>query len=271
MRCGMRRMPGTPATSASRIAVYAVLCSAIALAPACLTSNSSRCNNDMICPSGMMCSPSGESCVDSELVMACRTGVDGQVCEVAGLPPGKCMAGVCQANRCGDGRVTGIEDCDGAALNSRTCQTLGFYESSGLACRSDCTFDTSACVGRCGDGVKNGMEQCDGTDLAGATCLTLRYHLPKGLACKSDCTFETAACTGGRCGDGVLNGFEQCDGRKFNRTCEELKFFGALSGMSCTQNCLFSARSCTCAGIRCKATTQMCACDKFGCGCVARS
>jgi hypothetical protein len=114
------------------------------------------------------------------------------------------------------------------------------------------------------------MEQCDGTDLGNADCLTLRYHLPKGLACNPDCTFDATKCGGGRCGDKMLNGFEQCDGTAFSRSCQGLEYFGALSGMSCTQNCLFSSKSCTCAGNRCKPTTEKCECDKYGCGCVPR-
>jgi hypothetical protein len=256
--------------TAHLIIAFLLLAAGIVAGPGCVASGASRCSNDLVCPTGMTCSPAGDQCVYDDLMVACRALGDGEVCSVAGMPPGKCLGGVCQASRCGDSRVTGVEECDGATMRNQTCQMLGYYESAGLGCTAECKFDTSQCVGRCGDGVKNGDEQCDGADLGDASCLTAGYHLPKGLACKPDCSFETAACGGGRCGDGVINGLEQCDGSKFNKSCSGLGFNGAMSGMACTGNCLFSSRSCLCApGQRCAARTQRCECTKFGCGCVA--
>lgn len=237
--------------------------------PACVTSTSSRCSTDLTCPSGMLCSPAGDACIDADLVLACRSKADTVPCTVAGLPPASCLGGICQASRCGDGRVTGGEQCEGGELRGQTCQGLGFYQSQGLRCSADCKFDTSQCVGVCGDGVKNGSEQCDGKDLGNATCSAAGFHGAPGLACRQDCTFDTSRCTGGRCGDGVINGLEQCDGKKFTRTCDQMGFVGAMSGLSCTPSCTFSAQSCLCAtGRRCKAGKQVCNCDKFGCGCV---
>ena len=47
---------------------------------------------------------------------------------------------------CGDGRVEGLEQCDGVNLNSATCGSLG--EGSGtLNCSSSCTYDLSMCSG----------------------------------------------------------------------------------------------------------------------------
>jgi len=247
-----------------------IVCVVGALAAAgCVGSSSNHCNNDLVCPSGMSCSPTGESCVDSDLLNACRGGDDGAPCEVAGLPPATCLGGVCQASRCGDGRITGAEECDGNLFNNKTCQSLGFYEKAGLRCTADCKFDTAQCVGRCGDGIKNGMEQCDGGDLGKATCFTAGFYKAPGLACKTDCTFDTRACSGGRCGDGMVNGLEQCDGGKFTRSCDQMGYAGAMSSVACTSSCTFSNQSCLCsAGHRCKAKTHHCECSKFGCGCV---
>ena len=256
------------------MATRAILaCAALAWLAAgagCLASGNSHCSNDLTCPSGMSCHPSGEGCVDSDLVVACRGGDDGKPCSVAGMPPASCLGGVCQASRCGDGRITGAEQCDGNLLKSQTCQTQGFYEPAGLRCGADCKFDTSACVGRCGDGIKNGMEQCDGKDLGGASCFAAGFYRARGLACKADCTFDIQSCTGGRCGDGAINGLEQCDGKTFNRTCDSMGFAGVMSGLSCTAKCTFSSQSCLCSpGRRCKANKQHCECSKFGsCGCV---
>ena len=74
---------------------------------------------------------------------------------------------------CGDGFVDPSEDCDGSALNGASCSSLGHYDELGqLACRVDCTFDTTACGGRCGDGVIDAgdQEECDGTNLNANSC-----------------------------------------------------------------------------------------------------
>lgn len=237
----------------------------------CVTSNASTCN-DRVCPSGTTCVASVNRCVDFDLVAACRDAADGQGCTVAGMPPAKCLGSICQASRCGDGRITGAEECDGDKLAGRTCQTLGFYVEAGLRCEDSCKFDTSLCTGQCGDGKKNGSEQCDGEDLGGATCLTAGYYKAPGLACKSDCTFDIAACQGGRCGDGVVNGLEQCDAMDLGgMSCKKLGYDFTLNGLSCSSSCTFAGKSCRCnAGERCDLATQTCACDKLGCGCVAK-
>lgn len=50
--------------------------------------------------------------------------------------------------RCGNGKIDGYEQCDGADLNEQTCQKLG-YDSGTLSCTNGCTFDTSGCVFTC--------------------------------------------------------------------------------------------------------------------------
>ncbi|RMG98897.1 MAG: hypothetical protein D6705_04680 [Deltaproteobacteria bacterium] len=45
---------------------------------------------------------------------------------------------------CGDGTKNGSEQCDGADLGGKTCQTEGF-DSGTLTCKADCTLDTSGC------------------------------------------------------------------------------------------------------------------------------
>jgi hypothetical protein len=251
---------------------FAAICVLAGLALAgCVQSHATKCG-DVICPMGTSCGPSGETCVYNDMLEACRSHDDGAECTVAGLPPNKCMAGVCQASRCGDGRVTGAEQCDGTTLGSKTCQSLGFYEPGGLACTADCRFDTTRCVGRCGDGVKNGPEQCDASDLGKATCFTAGFYAAPGLACKSDCSFDTAKCGGGRCGDGVINGLEQCDGNALKvADCTAAGFLGATTSLKCSKNCRYTASSCLCTPTaRCLTTTQRCECPKTGgCGCVS--
>ena len=235
----------------------------------CLKSGSSTCG-DLVCPSGTSC-VTGDRCVDTDLVQACIGLSDGDACTVPGLPTSVCATQVCQASRCGDGRITGAEQCDGGKLDSHTCVTEGFYSPDGLACGADCKFDTSACVGRCGDGVKNGPELCDGTDMGTATCFDAGFYAATGLGCKSDCTFDTTQCTGGRCGDGQINGLEECDGGAMGAaTCTSLGYLGTLSKLSCSKSCTFSSASCLCTSGRCQAGTEKCECSKTGCACVPK-
>src|ERR1700743_2959092 len=112
----------------------------VVLATGCLNSGSSKCG-DLICPSSTTCmaqSAGSNKCIDTDLVNACIGLSDGAPCTVAGLPPSTCMGGVCPASRCGDGRVTGAEQCDGSLLQGATCLTEGFYTADGLKCGSDC-------------------------------------------------------------------------------------------------------------------------------------
>lgn len=245
-----------------------ILLAVFAFAAGCVQSNASRCGS-LTCPGGTTCGPAGDRCVDNDLVDACRGANDGDTCTVPGLPPAQCQGGVCQASRCGDGRVSGSEECDGVDFDGRTCQTLGFYEPTGLACTSECRYEMSACAGRCGDGVKNGPEKCDGGDLGNATCFDAGFYAAPGIACASDCSFDTSSCGGGSCGDGIVNGFEQCDLASLGIAgCAELGYLGALSNLACSRTCTYSPQSCQCATGRCRPNVERCECGKFGCGCV---
>ena len=107
----------------------------------------------------------------------------------------------CRTIACGDGRVEGSEECEGADLNGKTCATyLPFSFSGGaLSCKDDCLFDTSACVSWCGNGVVDYEEVCDGGDLAGKTCSDLivadgRHYLGGTLRCSSQCGYDFSQC-----------------------------------------------------------------------------
>jgi len=49
--------------------------------------------------------------------------------------------------KCGDGKATGDEQCDGADLNNMKCTGLG-YSGGTLKCGSKCTFNTASCSGQ---------------------------------------------------------------------------------------------------------------------------
>ncbi len=100
------------------------------------------------------------------------------------------------APTCGDGVLNGTEVCDGALLDSETCETQGFGPGV-LTCAANCAaFITTACppAPSCGDGIINGTEVCDGTALAGQTCGTQSAGIGT-LSCKADCTgYNTTNC-----------------------------------------------------------------------------
>lgn len=150
---------------------------------------------------------------------------------------------------CGDGVHDVGEECDGADLAGKTCQSFG-WEAGALACNPDCTFFADACF-RCGDGVKDMAEACDGADLGGRTCVSEGFG-GGTLKCRVDCKgVDTSGCTPlATCGNGVKEGSEQCDGAQLGgQTCTGLGFDGGT--LACTGSCTLDSSGCTvleCAG-----------------------
>jgi hypothetical protein len=140
---------------------------------------------------------------------------------------------------CGNGEIDGDEQCDGANLNSQSCETQGF-DGGTLSCTSDCQFDTSNCT-KCGDGNIDEGEQCDGANLNSQSCETQGFD-GGTLSCTSDCQFDTSNCT--KCGDGNIDEGEQCDGANLDeQTCVDRGFDGGELG--CTSTCQFDTTGCT--------------------------
>jgi len=158
------------------------------------------------------------------------------------LPPGIADQCTCR-DTCGTvpGVQTG-EECDGDDLGGATCVTLGFPGGT-LACRADCTLDTTGCTPDvCGDGVLGPGEACDPGGIDGApasfgdeTCATRGFPAGGTLACTGGCDAVVTqphcagsvatrcttgadcsggdACVGGcrQCGNGFLDDGEECD------------------------------------------------------------
>ena len=51
------------------------------------------------------------------------------------------------ASVCGNGKVEGLEECDGSNLGGQTCQSLGYSGGGTLSCTVTCTFNKINCVG----------------------------------------------------------------------------------------------------------------------------
>jgi hypothetical protein len=94
---------------------------------------------------------------------------------------------------CGNGLVDPSEDCDGIAMGSGSCLTLGFVGGE-LACGSDCKYDTSGCLETlCGNATLDDGEACDGDLLGGNTCSSLGFA-GGPLVCDSSCALDDAGC-----------------------------------------------------------------------------
>ena len=127
---------------------------------------------------------------------------------------------------CGDGVVSGNEECDCAGrpcteegLDGKTCLDIddplaGVLTGGTLSCNpASCRFDTSTCT-HCGDGRVNGNEACDGELPAPITCRELGRGTAGAVTCGSDCQVDASACSA--CG--YTFDFSSCDGWTVGRT-----------------------------------------------------
>lgn len=218
----------------------------IVLVGACVESSQVTCGDGRVCPPGLVCDDVHAMCVRQQQIDDCTGVADETPCDAAGMA-GRCRDNVCLAERCGDGFVSGSEQCDGSVPAELDDCTEHDYQTGGVVtCRTDCTFNLDGCEGRCGDGIINGDEVCDhnGQVLGDATCLDFAYYQPGGLKCSQACTFDVSDCEQ-NCGDGVRNGDEDCDSTDLgSTTCTALGFYVA-TGLACNDACSFDTSSCT--------------------------
>jgi hypothetical protein len=104
---------------------------------------------DLLCATDSVCLPSGE-CAPQEALDACVGKVDGDTC-MTSVFTGSCVVGVCTSPRCGDGVVSGSEQCDGS-VSGVDCVAYGF-DTGVPSCSDRCSFDV---VGSC---VRFGWER----------------------------------------------------------------------------------------------------------------
>lgn len=158
----------------------------------CVESQETICSDGSVCPSNLHCDVVHHTCVTPEQLTACEGLTDGADCALPGAV-GVCDADICLEQLCGDGLVTGAEDCDGDT--TALCTSLGYYDPVPLTCSPRCTFDVSECTGSCGDGVVNGpagAEACDGGPPE-SSCIALGYDRGP-LTCNSFCAPQLMGC-----------------------------------------------------------------------------
>jgi hypothetical protein len=100
----------------------------------------------------------------------------------------------CEPATCGDGMITGGEQCEAMDLDGQDCLTLGFGGGM-LDCAADCTFDTSMCeppAVACVDVEAD--DSC--TDADPLACVCQGCDAGNGCEISEDCTCPDCAMDG---------------------------------------------------------------------------
>jgi|GEM_PF-6027819 len=99
---------------------------------------------------------------------------------------------------CGNGKIEGIEECDGTVL-IETCGSLGF-DSGRILCGNNCKMFTGTCWNEenvsqeCGNGKLEGTEECDNVYFVeNAECRSLGFAGGR-LVCTNACTIHVGSC-----------------------------------------------------------------------------
>ncbi|TSC99376.1 MAG: hypothetical protein Greene101449_640 [Candidatus Peregrinibacteria bacterium Greene1014_49] len=162
------------------------------------------CQSDQKCGAKLVVCPCASSSASSSSSAVCGN----RVVE----PPEECDAAVyclnCRFQRCGDGLVRGVEQCDdGNNSNTDSCTNQcrnarcgdRVVQSGVEECDDGNRNDSDSCKNNCtkpivcGDGIVNGTEECDDA------------NTNNNDTCKNDCTVRLG------CGNAVIEGAEECD------------------------------------------------------------
>ena len=193
-------------------------------------------------------------------------GTCGNACTGAQTCGGGGTPGICggqAAAVCGDGIVSGMEQCDGVNLNGQTCQSVG-YSGGTLACNPMCVFNFSACTAApaCGNGVIESGETCDDGNTSNGDGCSGMCQVEPGFSCvgnPSVCTPIAAVC-----GNGMIESGETCDDSNTNNGDGCSAMCQVEPGFSCTGNpsVCTSTSSCmspaTCPGMNTECSVRTC-------------
>ncbi len=198
---------------------------AVALLAGCVDFRTSVCD-DLLCPSGTVCSTAHETCVLEEQIAACDGRAEGAACGYAGVSDGACRTGVCFGVGCGngfvdpdevcdDGNAVDGDDCSANCRSNETCGNNVIDTAVGEACDDGNLIDGDGCQSNCalptcGDGIVDDGEVCDDGG-----------HVADD-GCNPQCTSDET------CGNGVIDVVrgEQCDDGNF------------VAGDTCGPNCM---------------------------------
>jgi len=195
------------------------------IATGCLSLDNATCASGRVCPSGSVCSRTGDACGLPEQVEACANIADDEACAFPG-GVGICRQGVCEGFICGNEVVEPGETCDDGNT------------ADGDGCSADCLDEE-----RCGDGIVADDEECDCGD--GVVSLPQNCSSPNSLVggtCNPmDCTLY--------CGDGQVQSWESCDpgelGPIVNVAPIDCVAYGLEVGMlGCSASCGFDVNRC---------------------------
>jgi cysteine-rich repeat protein len=164
------------------------------------SSDSDTCEDDNPCNGVETCTTVE---VDGRFGQACQPGAP----EADGVSCGDgmfCVAGACAVARCGDGVVTGNEECD-----------LGEANGPNAGCEADCRFSCTLAPDSCDDGNPcNGVETCVQLNLDGKQARRCEPGTAPAQcsSCGSGSICVEGACVAPSCGDGcIAPGDEECE------------------------------------------------------------